>query len=444
MRIAKQKRMKIAFFGHFDTANFGNDSTLQAILYHLHCHHPDAEVTCIGTGPEAVVASHQVQAIPISENLFIQSWLPQNPLLRLLRKAFIGLPSEPIRWIKSLMRLRRTDILIIPGTGLLSDASGLTGWGPYNLFKWSLIAKLCRCKLFFVSVGAGPIYSSVGKWLITSALSWADFRSYRDGSTAQYLEGVGFNARRDPVYPDLVFSLPVAVIPHQRTEGRQRSIVGLGLMAYAERDSTPRPTNTIYPAYLRNLASLVKWLLAQQHDIRLLIGDLADVRTKREFTGLLREKSLFDEERVIDEPTCSANDLFSQIAATDIVVATRFHNVVLALLCEKPVVSISFHHKCESLMSAMGLSAYCLDINGLKADELINRVCDLKENAAMLRSQIRQKNHEFRSELDKQYRFIFSDMWRRPNVPNRDIAFPHRTAPQKHTAMLRLGACRWQ
>src|SRR5205085_7262149 len=159
----QKKRLKIAFFGHFDSRNFGNESTLQAILHHLRCYQPDAEVTCISTGPEATVATHQVDAIPISENLLVKSWLPRNPLLRLVRRVFIGIPSEPYRWINGLMRLRRTDVVIIPGTGLLMDASGLTGWGPYNLFKWSLIAKSCRCKLLFVSVGAGPIYSALGR-----------------------------------------------------------------------------------------------------------------------------------------------------------------------------------------------------------------------------------------------------------------------------------------
>jgi polysaccharide pyruvyl transferase WcaK-like protein len=166
MKKGEKKRTKVAFFGHFDSNNFGNESTLQAILYHLRCCQPDVEVACIGTGPEAIAASYQIEAIPISENLLAKSWLPRNPWLRLVRRIFIGIPSEPCRWVNGLMRLSRTDIVIIPGTGLLSDASGLLSWGPYNLFKWSLMAKMCGCRLFFVSVGAGPIYTTMGRWLI--------------------------------------------------------------------------------------------------------------------------------------------------------------------------------------------------------------------------------------------------------------------------------------
>src|SRR5262249_6923212 len=200
----------------------------------------------------------------------------------------------------------------------------------------------------------------------------------------------------------------------------RRTVVGLGLMDYAGKYSTTSPSHEIHLAYLENLASVVRWLLAQENDVRLLIGDLADVRTTQEFKGLLRERlSMCDEEHIIDEPVSSVEGLLSQIAATDLVVATRFHNVLLALLCEKPVISISFHHKCESLMSAMELSAYSLDINVLKADRLIEKFCDLEKNAVKLKPLIRKKTREFREVLDEQYRIIFNDMWPAPSVPTK-------------------------
>ena len=79
----------------------------------------------------------------------------------------------------------------------------------------------------------------------------------------QYLKGIGFRADNDRVYPDLVFSLPEAVIPHQDTKKGRRTVVGLGLMDYAGKYSVPRPSNEIYLAYLENLVSVVRWLLAR-------------------------------------------------------------------------------------------------------------------------------------------------------------------------------------
>jgi polysaccharide pyruvyl transferase WcaK-like protein len=117
-----------------------------------------------------------------------------------------------------------------------------------------------------------------------------------------------------------------------------------------------------------------------------------------------------EEERIIDEPVASVEDLLKQLAATDLIVATRFHNVLLSLLLNKPVLAISFHHKCSSLMRQMELSEYCQDINHLNTDRLIEQFCDLERNAKRLRPLIKDKTEEFRRALDKQYNCIFNEI----------------------------------
>jgi polysaccharide pyruvyl transferase WcaK-like protein len=404
-----KKPAKIAFFGHFDSTNFGNEATLQAILYNLRRFQPDVEVTCVSTGPKATAATHQIKAIPISKT-FLKSWSPRTPLSKAMRKVCIGI-SEPYLWISGLMTLRRTDMFIIAGTGLLTDAHGLLGWGPYNMLKWVLIAKACRSKVLFVSVGAGPLYSRLGKYFVKMVLSLADFRSYRDKSTKWCLKDIGFQADNDRIYPDLAFSLSQVAIAHKYAKRDGRPIVGLGIMNYAGKYSSANPRIEVYRTYLENLVVFARWLLNKENDVRLLIGDHFDTWTIKEFRGLLREQlSEGDDTHILDEPIASVDELLSQIAETDIVVATRFHNVLLALLCNKPVISISFHDKCASLMSAMGLRDYCLDINTLKADALIEKFRDLEANAEKLKPLIRQKTSEFREVLEEQYRFIFDDL----------------------------------
>jgi polysaccharide pyruvyl transferase WcaK-like protein len=366
---------KVAFLGAFNSSNFGNDSTLQAILYHLRRLQPHTEIACISTDPAAAAATHHIKSIPFTEAL-LTSWGPNNRLIRPVRRVGIGVLSEAYRWIKGVSSLRHTDVLIIPGGGLLNDAYGLLGWGPYNLLRWSLLAKLCRCKLLLVSVGAGPIYGMVGRWLVRSILFLADFRSYRDVSTRQYLEGIGFPAANDQVYPDLAFSLPERFVPCRHADENSRSVVGLGVMRYAGKYSDATPRDTTYVTYLECLISFVRWLLARGYDVKLLSGDVEDLRARQDFQALVVENlPACAREHIIDEPICSFQDLLLQITGTDIVVATRFHNVVFALLCKKPVISISFHPKCKSLMDAIGLSEYCLDIKELDANKLITKFC---------------------------------------------------------------------
>lgn len=411
MKRSKRKRNKISLFGHFGQINFGNESTLQATLYHLHRHIPNAEMICVCTYPDVVTSTYNIDAVPMTGVFVKPLWLRCSPAARFLRKLIVGIPSELYRWLTAVRILKGTGMLIVPGTGLLTDVCGLSGWGPYTLFKWSLVAKLCRCKLLFVSVGAGPVHSTLGKYLVKSALSLADFRSYRDDASMKYLEDIGFRTNSDRVYPDLAFSLPQAMIPDRGNTQRKRPLVGIGLMEYPGRYSVEKPSNAIYLAYLENLVVFVKWLLGHEYDIRLLIGDVGDRRVTEEFKSLLETRlGAFDDSRIFDTLVTSTEQLLSQLAGTDIVVATRFHNVLLALLLNRPVIAISFHHKCASLMNEMGLSQYCHDINHMNAGRLIEQFQDVERNAEKLKPAIRQKVEQSREALEEQYSLIFNSV----------------------------------
>jgi len=404
-------RHRIGLFGHFGDINFGNESTLQSLLYHLRRNLPNSEITCICTNPSAAGRAYGIATLPMNGLVLKPLWLRRNSLARFVRRLVVGIPSEPYRWLQALRALKRMDALIVAGTGLLTDLSGLLNWGPYSVFKWSLMARVCRCKLLFVSVGAGPVYGPAGRFLVKAALRLANFRSYRDAATKQFLTDLGIQTRDDRVYPDLAFSLPKSAIPTDPVRRGARPIVGLGLMLYAGRQSVDRPSEAVYADYLESLVVFVRWLLAHDYDVRLLTGDICDRPAVGHFVELLKERSvLYEEGRIIDDPVLSVEHLLWQLSNTDVVVATRFHNVLLALLLNKPAISISFHQKCDSLMSAMGLSEYCQDIKHLGSERLIEQFCELQKNAPWLKSLIEEKTEQFRNDLDDQYNVIFKEI----------------------------------
>ena len=285
--------------------------------------------------------------------------------------ALVAVRGELRQYVRAFRQLKGTDMLIVPGTGILTDAYGLAQWGPYSLFKWVLMAKLSRCRVLFISVGAGPIDGAVARVLVKVALSLADYRSYRDNASRGYLRGIGFRATRDRIYPDLVFSLPEALLSDDRVRSDSpRRVVGLGLMLYPGKYSAADPRPETYTAYLESLAVFAKWLLERDYDIRLLFGDgEGDPAAIEKFRAVLRAQlGSYDEERIIERPIASVQSLLAELAATEVVVATRFHNVLLAMLLNKPVIAISFHHKCSSLMRQMKMSEYCHDIHRMDAE----------------------------------------------------------------------------
>jgi polysaccharide pyruvyl transferase WcaK-like protein len=408
-RMTKHKPTKISFFGNFGTMNFGNEATLLAMVSRLRLLFPNCELCCICTGPQNVIATHGIEAVPHTVRS-VRIWDRQVPLGKRLRMATLGLSEETREYIRAWRVLKGTDMLVIPGTGLLTDAFGLPGWGPYGLLKWSLMAKLRRCKVMFVSVGAGPLGTATGRFFVKLALSLADYRSYRDVPSREVVEGPGVRAKDDRIYPDLVFGLSLPLPPTVAVrEGRP--VVALGLMAYSEKYSPASPMRDTYERYLESFAAMVGWLLDHDYDIKLLVGDEdMDTFVIDDLRAVLRERLASDvDERVTDRPIGSVHELLSQLRATDFVIATRFHNVLMSLLLGKPVVAISFHHKCSSLMTDMGLSEYCQDINWIKADALIAKFEALVQHADEVARMIAQRVEEARSTLDEQYEALFDE-----------------------------------
>jgi polysaccharide pyruvyl transferase WcaK-like protein/chemotaxis methyl-accepting protein methylase len=404
---SRHKPLKVSFFGHFGSANAGNESTLLAILTRLRSLSPEGEYRCICTNPEAVAARYGIAAIPITSRA-ARIWPREIPLAKRVPLALVGLGKELGQYARAFKMLKGCDTLIVPGTGLVTDAWGLSSWGPYNLFKWVLMAKLRRCRVLFLSVGAGPIDRRIGRALVKATLSLADYRSYRDDASRDYLRGLGFPAERDPVYPDLVFGLPEPLLSRTQVgSGSRRRVVGLGLMVYPGKYSAADPRPETYTGYLESLGEFAAWLLEHDYDIRLLLGD-ADARVIEELRSVLEARlGSYDEKRILEQPISSVEHVIAELDATDVVVATRFHNVLLALLLDKPTIAISFHHKCASLMRQMKLSEYCHEIEGMDADRLIGQFRKLEENHDAVKRTICHGVDRARAAVDEQYKLYF-------------------------------------
>ena len=403
---------KIALFGAFGIGNLGNECTLQAMIYNIRRRLPDAEISCICSGPEEIESRYGISAVPIRETPFRVQPLKNSGAIRLLRRIFIGIPAELYRWYKAVKMLKGSDMLVMTGTGMLGDFGILPFGLHYDILRWAIVARLCRCKLLFVSVGVGPIRNLLSGCFVKAALSFADYRSYRDGFSKHYLESVGFATNGDTVYPDLAFSLPQAIMPDNHVRDSQETVVGVGIMTYYNKPHTSASDETAYSDYIGKVAAFVMWLLEHQYTVRLIIGDAVyDKRVRQDLRRLLEKNEFkYEDRKIIDEPASSSDEVLSQLAATDVVVASRFHNVLLALMLTKLVVAISYHEKVDALMTGVGLKGFSQDIEHIDVDELIRQFMALEKNAGTLKPQLERRTEAYRKALDEQYDHIFTSI----------------------------------
>jgi polysaccharide pyruvyl transferase WcaK-like protein len=395
----------IVLFGLFGVGNLGNDASLEAMLHHIRLRQPGVAITCVCGDPSKVAATYGIQTMPFD---MMQEPYQQNRILRSARWLIKRSTAEVDFWLNTTRWLRTVQHLIIVGTGILDDFGERPWRLPYDLFKWCWAARLVGTKLVFLSVGAGPIENRFSRLLMLSALRQADYRSYRDVVSAEYLNSVGFQVQADPVFPDLVYSLPESMWVSCPPPSVPPRTIGLGVMGYYGWRNDRSRGETIYQKYLAKLKHFAGWVLENGYALRLLTGEIrTDQRPVDELLSFICSGLPGKQQaRVTAEQINSTGELLREIAATDLVVATRFHNVLCALMLGRPVISLGYNKKNEALMAEMGLQQYCQHIESFDVEQLILHFKSLVSLCGQATVSIRDKGSEYRQKLDEQYDHI--------------------------------------
>jgi polysaccharide pyruvyl transferase WcaK-like protein len=380
---------KIGIFGNFGGSNIGNEGSLEAMMTFLQQHRPDAQLVCICSEPDTIERNYQITAhhmrVPRIKNA---------SLFRKLRSRI----SDIVLVLKT---VRKLDALIVPGTGVLDDFGEPPQGLPLTLFTVCLVAKLRGIKVGFVSVGAGPINHPVSRWLMKSAAALTSYCSFRDHISKDYMQGIGLNTSDMPVYPDLAFKLPEP--PEQRSSEGNRLSVGVGVMAYFGWASDPESGADIYNTYLHKITDFTRWLLMQGYSVRVLTGEASDQRAVKDLlTAIAKEKEELNGHQITAEPTYSLHDLMSQISATDVVVATRFHNVLCSVKMARPTISLGYAKKNDVLLAEMGLDEFCQYVENFDPDLLIAQFNKLVDGRKSFADRLAQTNIAYQQKLNQQ------------------------------------------
>lgn len=389
---------RVYLFGLFGSGNSGNDASLEAMLAFLR-RRPGIEPVCICGEPEQVAARYGIRGVHFGARL------TGSPLFNALDRLLGGLPRRAVGFGRAVLMASRADALIFPGTGILDDF----GTGPFGMpitvFGWCLGARLGGARIAFVSIGAGPIHHPLSRWLMGRAAAMAQYRSYRDVGSRNFMASIGVKAQRDAVFPDLAFALPTPPVPSAKPMAASQPVltVGLGVMGYYGWSHNLQAGAGIHRAYLDKLQHFALWLLDQGCRVRLLTGDTGDRDTVAALAALLRaERPGMAADLLCVEPTADLHALMGQIADTDLVVATRFHNIVAALKLGRPVLSIGYASKNDELLAEMGLADFCQHIETLDVDRLIDQFSALRQARTEHGRRICERVAVYRRRLDEQ------------------------------------------
>jgi polysaccharide pyruvyl transferase WcaK-like protein len=384
----------IALYGQCGFGNFGNDATLELVLSSLRRSLPDARFTSVVRVPGVVEATLNVPSISFYPQPYFAP-RDDNPVVRLFKRAV----NEGVRIYQTIKFLRTVDYLVLAGGGRFDDFNSASMEAPYWKWKWVSFAKLLGVKVELVSIGAGPVDFGLSKWFYTRVAAAADRRSFRDEESRAYVQSVlGVDTSRDEITNDLVFAYP---LPRSRPVAVPPRVIGVGVMEYNNRRGSKGGPDDEYLPYVEKLTAFCKGLLDRGLKIRILIGETCDMSTARDLWARLAALVPEKMADVMLSPAANMRGVLGQIADTDLVVATRFHNVVAALSMGRPVISLGYASKNARLMETFGLGAYSQSISDFSVDDLLAQVDDVSAKSMAQSAAIKVRAARLRAEMNK-------------------------------------------
>ncbi|MFD7204677.1 polysaccharide pyruvyl transferase family protein [Streptomyces sp. NPDC059893] len=381
--------VRIGVFGLLGSGNFGNDGSLEAVLGYLRAEHPDAVVDALCGGPEEVAARFGIPATRL--HWYAGEYRTASRTGAIAAKGL----GKLVDIVRTAAWVRRHDVVIVPGMGVLEATLPLRPWGfPYSLFLLCASGRLLGTPVALVSVGAAEIGNRATRALVRWSARLATYRSYRDAHSRDAMRAMGVDTARDKVYVDLAFALPT---PEAGAPSGSPGPVCVGVMDFHGSNDDRARADEIHRRYLDGTIRLVRTLAEEGRQVRLLTGDTCDAPVVAAILDAV------DSPLVTAAEPSSLADLMKEMAAADTVVATRYHNLICALKAGTPTLALSYAAKSDALMDRMGLGAHCHPAREVDADRLLEQFRALEKRSADLRQTLAERNLAAARQLDDQF-----------------------------------------
>jgi polysaccharide pyruvyl transferase WcaK-like protein len=423
---------RIGLISPYSGGNLGNAAIISAVIVNIRKRIPGVEILGVTLSPGETSRRHGIAAFPLAGvslpyySVFdlgipktshrqapkfgrIKQWLKKIPVLRSFVRAIRVCGMELAHIVAVARVVRKLDRAIVPGGGALDEFWG-GPWGhPWALFKWSVLCRVYGVPFLFVSVGKSSLERPLSRFFVRIALRLAEYRSYRDHESKLAVQTL-IDARNDPVYPDLAFSYPSPVVQTSHGNGPQdgRLVVGVSPMAYCDPRAWPRKDERRYAAYISHLSEMVKWLIGEGHRVLFFTTDSPDTTAVDDVQAMISGAAIdAGSIQILPASTEHSPDSFLRgISGADLIIASRLHGVILSHLNTTPVLALSFDPKVDAHMNAMEQKDYCLNIDHLQLDVLIERFTALKAARQRVQAHLRPAALRFRNLLDLQYDLI--------------------------------------
>lgn len=291
--------------GYYGMLNIGDELMLASILQHFPSHR-----TIVASYVPAVTSRlHKTESVPYGHAYFDQ----------VLKDAS----------------------LVIIGGGTLFHDQGLRE--NHNVaFYCEIIARAHALgkKIILLGIGVDRLHFEENKKLLRDTFGYCHAIFVRDQHSRKNLLEYGVQAHRVQVIPDLAFGYEYPRLNRRNVHSNQRPLIGINL-CLPIKDSSDKLIRQIEDFLLPFLERM-----KDRYDFIFLTGQATDLRYQEYFKLKLPFTLTFfepDQDRYFES-------YWETIDRCDILIASRYHFLLLGLLWQKPTYALSYSEKTDCLL----------------------------------------------------------------------------------------------
>lgn len=373
--------------------NLGDEAIMQSTFDALRERWPNVELRAFTLHPQRTAANHRVDAdfltgvnlpmflSPRGDGPFIVR-AARGVARRTSRVPVLGraievaadltatMVFEAISLRSAWQWLKTADLVLAAGGGQLDAVWGGTWGQPYALARWAWLARRAGVPFAFLSVGYGGARTRMSKRLLRYAVSQASYCSVRDSGSRLLTQQLGVSGDL-PVVPDLAFGLRTKAPFHPRRPGHD---IGISPMAFMRPGTWPNENRVEYERYVSLWTDLVSDRVARGDRVHLFVTDPTDQIAVDEVLGGLDERT---RAACLVETANTPDSLLEFFRGLDVVISSRLHGVLLAIVAARPVMALSHERKVQAVMKDAGVSPFCVDLPTATLDQIRERLSAL-------------------------------------------------------------------
>lgn len=383
-RTARDPARRVALLSHIGKGNLGDELMFASALQNIRMRVQEVDFVSFTMVPEDTLARHPVaQAFPIRPVPPGLDKFTSKPLRVFARgTSMVRAAVREARFTQQCRdRLGDIDLVIFAGSGQFNDRWNSWRGYPRTLLRWTLASRWTKTPIAFLSQGAYTLESPISRMMIRTTVSLADYVSVRDTTSRDRVLATGVD-RQIPIVPDLAFGFTRASPAAKGHGGASVLRIGVNPTPYFRRDYWDAVDQKRYDDYLLNLVDICCHIINSGHEL-VLYGthEQADQMVIDDVLKAMRTRLDSDAMARVSNPRVQGlSSLWDILSSVDMVVASRYHGVISALLAGHATLALAYEEKTEDLMTALGLPSACAKISTLNSaraiaqlDQLISR-----------------------------------------------------------------------